>query len=138
MLPAVPTISNVVTSATHVTVRWTISKVVYTPETYTVYYSPQSNCPFSASNLEDFHSSITTYTPNNHTLTDFFFEESMKFSVNIGGLTPSTTYCCFVVATNSYGSTSSEHFSFETEINGKKYMHLFKEGSLVDNSTTPI
>ena len=89
--------------------------MTYTPEHYTVYYSSDHSCSLSGSDLEKYNSSITAYTPNNQTLTGFFFDKDLNFSIEIVGLTPSTHYCCFVVATNNHDGTKSEPVSFETK-----------------------
>ena len=102
-----------ITSTTNATVSWTVPEVTYTPENYTVYYASDHSCSLSGGDLEKYSSSITTYTPNNQTLTDFFFDKDLNFSIEIVGLTPSTHYCCFVVATNNNGSTKSDPISFE-------------------------
>ena len=89
--------------------------MAYTPENYIVYYGSDHSCSLSDGDLQKYSRSITTYTPNNQTLEDFFFEKDLKFSVEIVGLTPSTHYCCFVVATNNHDSTKSEPVAFETK-----------------------
>ena len=109
-------------STTNATVSWTVPKVIYTPENYTVLYVPHGNCHFSDSNAEGLNRSTTLYTPNNQTLTGFFFEKDFEFFVGLDGLSPSTNYCCVVVASNSHGSTMSKELSFQTEADGKKYM----------------
>ena len=93
---------------------------MYTPENYIVHYAPHGNCHLSDSNTEGLNSSNAVYTPNNQTLTKFFFEMDVEFSVELVGLIPSTNYCCVLVASNSYGSTVSELFSFQTEADGKQ------------------
>ena len=80
-----------------------------------MYYGSDHSCSLSGGDLENFNSSITTYTPNNQTLADFFFEKDLEFSIQIFGLIPSTQYCCFVVATNNHDSTKSELVAFETK-----------------------
>ena len=90
--------------------------MAYTPENYTVYYGTDHSCSISGGDLENFNNSITTYTPNNQTLADFFFDKDLKFSIQIFGLVPSTQYCCCVVATNNHDSTKSEPVAFETKI----------------------
>ena len=94
--------------------------MTYTPESHTVYYGSDGSCSLSGTDLKKFNRSRTTYTPNNQTLTGFFFEKDSNFSIEIVGLTPSTHYCCFVVATNSHVSTRSEPVSFETKTDTDK------------------
>ena len=84
-------------------------------------YAPHGNCHFSDSNTDGLSRSNTIYTPNNQTLTDFFFEKDVEFSIGLDGLIPSTEYCCVVVASNSHGSTMSEVVSFEIEAKGKEH-----------------
>ena len=117
--PAVPVLSNLITSTVNATVIWTVPKVTYTPESYSVYYAPYDSCPFSVNVPEGFNRSITTYTPNNQSLTDFFFEKDVSFSVVRLGLMPSTNYCGFVMARNTNSSEMSAMFTFETKTTGK-------------------
>ena len=107
-------------STSNATVSWTVPKVVYTPENYTVYYALDGNCLFSDSGLQGLNSSIPTYTPNNQTLTSFYYLKDVEFSVELFGMTPSTSYCCVVVARNTNGSTESEVLSFETKTDSKQ------------------
>ena len=117
--PEVPMISNVISSATSATISWTVPEVAYTPENYTVYYyASYESCQSSGSSSEGFNSSIVTYTPNNNTLNEFFFEKNMEFSVEITGLEPSTIYCCFVESRNTNDTEMSVVTSFETNANG--------------------
>ena len=92
-------------------------------------YAPHGNCHFSDSNSR----STTLYTPNNQTLTDFFFEKDVELSVKLDSLSPSTNYCCVVVASNSHGSTMSEVVSFETEAECKEHTK-----TACFNNATPV
>ena len=120
--PIAPVMSYWTTTTTTATVSWTVAKVSYTPENYTLYYTPTHNFHKSSDdsiNSEAFNTSDTIYMPDNQTFPAFFLKKNMNFTVEFVGLTPSTNYFCFVVAKNTNGSSMSEVFSIETKANCK-------------------
>ena len=80
------------TSFNGTTIHWTVTRIAYTPETYTVHFgtSPGSLTPFSQQ-----QPSGNNFTATNH-----------PFSVQLTGLTPATDYSYQVVATNTIGRTT--------------------------------
>jgi len=82
------------------TIQWTVPRIAYTPETYTVHFgtSPGSLTPFSQQRQSG----------------DDFIATSLSFSIQPTGLSAGTTYYYQVVAMNSVGSTSSVEESFTT------------------------
>ena len=95
--------SNVMsTSITHnrVTIQWTVPRIAYTPETYTVHFgtSPGSLTPFNQQ-----RQSVDNFTATN-----------LPFSLQLTGLSAGTIYYYQVVAVNSVGSTASVEQSFTT------------------------
>ena len=74
------------------TIHWTISRIAYTPETYTVHFgtSPGSLTRFSQQRESG----------------DNFTATNLQFSVQLTGLTPATNYSYRVVATNTIGRTA--------------------------------
>ena len=92
--PALPILSNVITSTTDATVSWTVPEITYTAENYTVYYGSDGSCSLNDVDLEKLSQSITTYTSNNQTLAEFFFEKDLNLSIQVFGLVPSAHYCC--------------------------------------------
>ena len=82
------------------TIQWTVSRVTYTPETYTVHFgtSPGSLTPFSQQRQSG----------------DNFIATNLPFSLQLTGLSAGTTYHYQVVAVNSVGSTASVEQSFST------------------------
>ena len=100
----VPTtnLDSTVTSFSVVTISWTVSRVAYTPETYTVVYGT------SQSMLDQMSDSI------NSTL------DTTGYSVELSRLRDSTQYYYQVESTNTVGSTYSEVGSFEIQNACKK------------------
>ena len=82
------------------TIQWTVSRIAYTPEIYTVHFgtSPGSLSPFSQQQESG----------DNVTATN------LSFSIELTGLSAGTTYYYQVVAMNSVGSTASVEQSFTT------------------------
>ena len=80
------------TSFNGTTIQWTVPRIAYTPETYTVHFgtSPGSLTPFNQQRQSG----------NNFTATN------LQFSVQLTGLTPATNYNYRVVATNTIGRTA--------------------------------
>ena len=75
------------------TIQWTVPRIAYTPETYTVHYGTSSGSliPFNQQRQSG----------------DDFTVTNLPFSVQLTGLSAGTTYYYQVVAMNSVGSTPS-------------------------------
>ena len=90
------------TGVTHntATIHWTVSRIAYTPENYTVYFgtSPGSLTPFNQQRQSG----------------DNFTATNLSFSLQLTGLSAGTTYYYQVVAVNSVGSTATVEQSFTT------------------------
>ena len=82
------------------TIQWTVSRIAYTPETYTVHFGTS---PGSLTNVSQQQQSGDNVTATN-----------LPFSVQLTGLSAGTTYYYQVVAMNSVGSTASDEQSFTT------------------------
>ena len=82
------------------TIHWTVPRIAYTPETYTVHFgtSPGSLTPFSQQQQSG----------------DNFTATNLQFSVQLTGLSAGTTYYYQVVAVNSVGSNQSIVQQFTT------------------------
>ena len=74
------------------TIDWTVSRIAYTPETYTVHFGTSSG---SLTNVSQQRQSGDNFTATN-----------LPFSVQLTGLTPATDYSYRVVATNTIGRTT--------------------------------
>ena len=86
--PEQPTLlSPTGTSFNGTTIQWTVARIAYTPETYTVHFgtSPGSLTPFNQQRQSG----------------DNFTATNLQFSVQLTGLTPATDYSYQVVATNT-------------------------------------
>ena len=82
------------------TIRWTVFRIAYTPETYTVNFGTSLG-------------SLTNVTQQQQS-GDNFTATNLPFSVQLTGLSAGTTYYYQVVAMNSVGSTASVEQSFTT------------------------
>ena len=82
------------------TIQWTVSRIAYTPETYTVHFGTS---PGSLTNISQQRQSGDSFTATN-----------LQFSVQLTGLAPGTRYYYQVVAVNSVGSTQSTINNFTT------------------------
>ena len=82
------------------TIQWTVSRIAYTPETYTVHFGTS---PGSLTNVSQQQQSGDNVTATN-----------LSFSIELTGLSAGTTYYYQVVAMNSVGSTASVEQSFTT------------------------
>ena len=106
------------TGITHnkATIHWTVSRIAYTPETYTVHFgtSPGSLTPFSQQQQSG----------------DNFTATNLQFSLQLTGLASGTTYYYQVVAVNTVGSTQSTTQQLRTNelrkliILYRKYLHI--------------
>ena len=95
--------SNVVSTGVRhdtTTIHWTVSRIAYTPENYTVHFGTSS-------------SSLTPFRQQRQS-GDNFTATNLPFSVQLTGLSAGTTYYYQVVAVNSVGSTASVEQSFTT------------------------
>ena len=82
------------------TIWWTVFRIAYTPETYTVHFGTS---PGSLTNVTQQQQSGDNVTATN-----------LTFSVQLTELSAGTTYYYQVVAMNSVGSTASVEQSFTT------------------------
>ena len=83
------------------TIQWTVPRIAYTPENYTVYFGTSSG-------------SLTPFNQQRQS-GDNFIATDLSFSIQLTGLAPGTTYYCQVVAVNSVpGSTQSTVLQFIT------------------------
>ena len=80
------------TSFNGTTIHWTVPRIAYTPETYTVNFGNSSN-------------SLTPFNQRRQS-GDNFTATNLQFSVQLTGLTPATNYSYRVVATNTIGRTA--------------------------------
>ena len=80
------------TSFNGTTIHWTVTRIAYTPETYTVHFGTS---PGSLTNVSQQRPSGDDFTATN-----------LSFSVQLTGLTPGTDYSYRVVATNTVGRTA--------------------------------
>ena len=90
------------TGVTHntATIFWTVSRIAYTPETYTVHFGTS---PGSLTSFNQQRQSGNNFTATN-----------LQFSLQLTGLSAGTTYYYQVVAVNSVRSTASVELSFMT------------------------
>ena len=82
------------------TIHWTVSRIAYTPETYTVLFGTSSG-------------SLTPFNQQRQS-GDNFTATDIPFSLQLTGLSAGTRYYYQVVAVNSVGSTASVEQSFIT------------------------
>ena len=82
------------------TIHWTVSRIAYTPETYTVHFGNSSG-------------SLTPFSQQEQS-GDNFTATNLQLSVQLTGLSAGTRYYYQVVAVNSVGSTASVELSFTT------------------------
>ena len=106
------------TGTTHnrATVLWTVPRIAYTPETYTVHFGTS---PGSLTNVSQQQESGDDFTATN-----------LTFSVQLTGLSPGTTYYYQVVAMNTEGSTASIEQNFTTALLRKLFQEGGREGSI--------
>ena len=73
-------------------IQWTVVRIAYTPETYTVHFGTSPG-------------SLTSFSQQRQSA-DNFTATNLPFSVPLTGLTPATDYSYQVVATNTIGRTA--------------------------------
>ena len=90
------------TGITHnrATIQWTVARIAYTPETYTVHFGTSSG-------------SLTPFSQQQQSGDDFT-ATNLSFSVQLTGLSAGTTYYYQVVTVNSVGSNQSDLQQFMT------------------------
>ena len=98
------------------TIQWTVARIAYTPETYTVHFGNSSG---SLTNVSQQQESGDDFTATN-----------LQFSVELTGLSPGSTYYYQVVAVNSVGSTTSDEQNFTTTLLRKLFQEGGREGSI--------
>ena len=109
-------------SSDRVTIQWTVSVIAYTPETYVVMFGLSM-------------SSLSMSSPMVQSGDDFETSNQV-FSVEVTGLSDTTTYHYQVVATNGQASTTSGIQSFNTTVLrklytvGKRYTIISSKGCL--------
>ena len=82
------------------TIHWTVPRIAYTPEMYTVHFGTSSG---SLTNVSQQQQSGDDFTATN-----------LSFSVQLTGLSAGTTYYYQVVTVNSVRSTASVEQNFTT------------------------
>ena len=82
------------------TIHWTVSRIAYTPETYTVHFGTSLG-------------SLTSFNQQQQSGDDFT-ATNLQFSIPLTGLAPGTRYYYQVVAMNSVGPTQSTINNFTT------------------------
>ena len=82
------------------TIHWTVSGIVYTPESYTVHFGTSLG-------------SLTTFSQQRQG-GDNFTATNLQFSLQLTELSAETRYYYQVVAVNSVGTTASVEQSFTT------------------------
>ena len=90
------------------TIHWTVSRIAYTPETYTVHFGTSSG-------------SLTPFSQQQQS-GDNFTATNIPFSLQLTGLSAGTRYYYQVVAVNSVGSTASVEQMFITTTLRKLYL----------------
>ena len=90
------------TGVTHnrATIQWTVSRIAYTPENYTVHFGTSPG-------------SLTSFNQQRQS-GDNFTATNLQFSVQLTRLSAGTTYYYQVVAVNTLGSTQSTVQQFRT------------------------
>ena len=90
------------TGVTHntATIHWTVSRIAYTPENYTVHFGTSSG-------------SLALFNQQRQS-GDNFTATNLSFSLQLTGLSAGTIYYYQVVAVNSVGSIASVELSFTT------------------------
>ena len=91
------------TSVTHnmATIHWTVSRIAYTPENYTVHFGTSPG-------------SLTNVSQQRRQSGDIFTATNLSFSLQLTELSAGTTYYYQVVAVNNVGTTASIEQSFMT------------------------
>ena len=95
------------TSFNGTTINWTVSRIAYTPETYTVHFGTS---PGSLTNFSQQQQSGDNFTATN-----------LQFFVQLMGLTPATDYSYQVVAINTVGRTAMSVIEMFRTLDVRKY-----------------
>ena len=109
MTPTAPKIGEVTPSPHSVVIRWTVSSVRYTPETYTVHYG-----------IDSAILNLTSDTLATDVKTDFLNIKDQDYRLVISGLQPAQKYHYYVASTNSHASSKTAKRNFTTTDSGKK------------------
>ena len=109
LTPTAPKIGEVTPSPHSVVIRWTVSSVSYTPETYTVHYG-----------IDSAILNLTSDTLATDVKTDFLNIKDQDYRLVIAGLQPAQKYYYYVASTNSHASSKTAKQSFTTADSGKE------------------
>ena len=82
-----------------VTLHWTVSRLAYTPETYTVYYE---------------NSTVNLISTESQSGANFSFHLNLALRIHLTSLSPGTAYTYYISATNKHGTTNSSKRTFIT------------------------
>ena len=107
--PTAPKIGEITPSPHSVVIRWTVSSVSYTPETYTVHYG-----------IDSAILNLTSDTLATNVKTDFLNIKDQDYRLVIDGLQPAQKHHYYVVSANSYASSKTAKHNFTTADSGKK------------------
>lgn len=97
-------------------IRWTISHITFTPETYYINYAEASDDELTAPDSDFMTVQYPTQNSN-------FSAVNVNFSLIVRGLEPDGRYGFKVVAENSNGQIeTADYFYFKTRHEGKSIM----------------
>ena len=102
---------TVVATSTSALIQWSVPEVTYSPEQYTVYYTPHNTTCLSS---DEFYDKTVTVNGINHT--KLIYLRNQQYNTTLNNLTFYTAYCYKVVANNSEGRNESIVNEFRTKI----------------------